>query len=122
MGYYTYHTLKWRFHPESLGEVPPIYVQTFLDHLRAKTDDYVDFDENGYPTNNEGWKWYSHNDDMLEVSRMFPIILFSLYGDGEESDDNWVQYYLNGKTYSIYASLGFPEFDERQLVENGGEV
>jgi len=65
-----------------------------------------------YALGSEG-KWYEYKDDMLEVSRAFPGILITLHGQGEEWDDIWQQYFLNGKTYQETAKIKI-EFDELQ--------
>ena len=42
-------------------------------------------------------KWYQHDQDMLELSKMFPDVWFIVHGDGEEYDDLWYKYYHNGQ-------------------------
>jgi len=60
-------------------------------------------------------KWYSRNADMLSVSLKFPEVLFSLNGEGEESGDIWVAYYLDGKTYEDKAIISLPPFNIDKL-------
>lgn len=55
-------------------------------------------------------KWYSYHDDMLQLSTAFPNYVFRLEADGEESGDNWRQYYYNGKTVVIKPIVAWPEF------------
>ena len=43
-------------------------------------------------------KWYDSDDDMTELSKSFPDCLFRLYGEGEDRDDTWENYYWNGKS------------------------
>lgn len=45
----------------------------------------------------DNMKWYNHPDDMRRVSDAFPALKFILIGDGEESDDNWISLFQNGK-------------------------
>lgn len=42
------------------------------------------------------YKWYDHENDMIEVSKLFPNHAFVLYGDGEDKDDRWKEIFLNG--------------------------
>lgn len=42
-------------------------------------------------------KWYDHDEEMLELSKHFPEIIFKLEGEGEENGDMWNTYYCNGK-------------------------
>ena len=54
-------------------------------------------------------KWYHYREDMLEVSKMFPDIMFILHGEGEDHDDMWYEYYCNGETERIEAELVYPK-------------
>jgi len=56
-------------------------------------------------------KWYSHNDIMTEYSKQHPDVLFKLMGDGEEENDYWVKYYLNGKVQYSHGRVVKREFD-----------
>lgn len=42
-------------------------------------------------------KWYSSDKDMRILSSEFTDVLFTVYGNGEESGDLWVSYYKNGQ-------------------------
>lgn len=61
------------------------------------------------------WRWYDHDEDMIKVSKQFPDIMFELRGDGEESEDFWKTYYLNGKLQFAPAAITYPDFDESLL-------
>ena len=41
-------------------------------------------------------KWYDFETEMAEVSKLFPNTVFSLSGEGEDSDDLWRAYFKNG--------------------------
>lgn len=60
-------------------------------------------------------KWYGHDLDMLECSKKFPEVLFCLHGEGEDSNDKWDAYYLNGKMQHCQAEITYPPFDESKL-------
>ena len=45
----------------------------------------------------ESIKWYSHDNDMLELSIRYLNYYFALYGEGEDRGDDWIAYYHNGK-------------------------
>lgn len=68
------------------------------------------FDEGSEPT-----KWYDHEDDMKEFSRMFPNLVFELSGEGEESGDIWKKYFRDGKMQKCEAKIIFDSFDETKL-------
>ena len=42
-------------------------------------------------------KWYDGTADMKQVSQRFPGVVITLSGEGEDSDDRWVEYHHNGK-------------------------
>lgn len=61
--------------------------------------------------------WFGHDGDMLEISRKFPQVLFSLHGEGESNDDIWESHYLDGKTYTQHAIITIPPFNPALLKE-----
>lgn len=54
---------------------------------------------------------------MLRLSLRFPDVLLTLRGKGEEDDDRWVSYYLNGGVQSTYAEIRYEPFDPEKLVD-----
>ena len=73
----------------------------------AKTNFEFDYEEQA--------KWYEHHEEMLELSKQFPEIVFCLHGDGEEQGDEWYCYYKNGKKQYCPAIITFDEYDESKL-------
>lgn len=104
MGYYTGYSLNI----SGPGSVHIIY------EVRAKYENarYA-FDENGeqYAT----CKWYDHEDDMKAFSRLYPDVLFTLNGIGEDYPDIWVKYFKNGKMQFVKAKIVLDPFDESKL-------
>ena len=60
----------------------------------------------------EPLKWYGHDQDMKMISSLYPGVVFALTGWGEEQDDIWVNYYLDGNSYFHGVEIKFPSFDE----------
>lgn len=60
-------------------------------------------------------KWYDHEQDMKEVSKQFPDIIFELHGEGEDTGDIWDKYFKNGKIQVCRAEIVIPPFDESKL-------
>lgn len=58
-------------------------------------------------------KWYEHEEDMLAVSKRIPDVLIRLWGSGDEAEDLWEHYFLNGK--SQYCRAEIPPFDPAKL-------
>lgn len=66
-------------------------------------------DDNG--DTEECIKWYEHEEDFRKFSMKHPEILFSLHGEGEESEDIWKAYFKNGKMQKCEAKITFEEFN-----------
>jgi len=71
--------------------------------------------EIGYNPFDDSCKWYKHESDMASFSKKYPESLFVLKGEGEESEDIWIKYFLNGKMQTAEAKITFEEFDESKL-------
>ena len=56
-------------------------------------------------------KWYSHEKDMLALSKKFPEATFLLEGEGEEQGDLWKHHYRNGRVQRRNAIISFTEYD-----------
>jgi len=81
---------------------------TQIKDLIAVISDYEDpFEDN--------IKWYDHDLHMRQVSLAFPGVLLTLNGEGEESGDIWVKYYLNGKMQYERAKIVLGPFDPSKL-------
>lgn len=111
MGYYTQYNLY-------------VTNEGFLDDevkvaVSAAVDDLNLFEVSG--SVEYGWsaydKWYDHDDDMLAISARFPDVVFQLYGDGEGSDDNWMNYYKGGRAQygALHITVEEDPFDESKL-------
>ena len=97
MGYYTFYTL----------ETDDEKVEEHSINLMESSDYSTLFEESN--------KWYNHDTDMLTYSARNPDILFTLYGEGENKDDLWVNYYRNGKMQGERATITYPDFDQLEL-------
>jgi len=105
MGYYTSYELDMEATSSSK------YTQQALEVL---VDTYLR--DNDILSNLlEPSKWYKHDEDMIELSKRFPDVLFTLRGLGDDYGDLWRTYYLNGKMQYAGAKITFPEFDPALL-------
>lgn len=59
----------------------------------------------------ESCKWYDWLEDMIKMSRDFPNVLFKLHGEGEQNEDVWDAYFLNGKSQVHKAKMIIDECD-----------
>lgn len=59
--------------------------------------------------------WYNYKEDMVEVSKNVPDVLFCLTGEGDRNGDIWDHYFLNGKSQRCDAEIKIPPFDPGKL-------
>ena len=62
-------------------------------------------------------KWYDHDDDMIEISKRYPNYVFVLEGNGEDYNDLWRTYYMNGKMQYCPARIEYDKFNFNALRE-----
>lgn len=103
MGYYTRYTLTTT--PDILDNIDFSY---YFDDVTNYSLSNVD--------GSETIKWYEYHENMIEISRKYPDVVFCLRGEGEESGDIWQSFYKNGKTSSWkLGEIDYPKFDESEL-------
>ena len=56
-------------------------------------------------------KWYNSKEDMIELSKKFPELLFSVDAAGEEPGDLWKAWARNGKYKRIEPEMIWPKVD-----------
>lgn len=56
-------------------------------------------------------KWYEYDEDILEISKQMPDVLFCVHGEGEETGDIWDHYFLNGKSQRCDVEIRMPPFN-----------
>lgn len=104
MSYYTYYSLESNSRldlEEEVSKLEPtkfeelIYIVTTGDSLNYSSDIL---------------------EQMAEFSKLHPDTTFKLYGDGEETDDDWLRYYKNGKHHEVPGVIHYAEFDESKLT------
>ena len=114
MGYYTDYTLNIKddINAALLGDTDRLdEIEEFLKSDKEHYFAGLEFSEGA--TYCANMKWYDHEDDMKQLSNQFRDILFELEGRGEEDDDRWIKYFLNGKMQVCTAriSIIYPEFE-----------
>jgi hypothetical protein len=89
-------------------------LDSLIEELRAGNEEArCVLAEDGSPE--ESGKWYEHQDDMRRFSLLHCNILFTLHGEGEENDDLWNEYYLNGNLQVAKAQIQIASFDPKEL-------
>lgn len=111
MGYLTTYKLKWDC-KKSNTPWDDISDEIAL-RQKADTDFFYAVDENGDCS--DSCKWYDHEKEVSDFSKIYPDVLFELYGEGEESGDIWKKYFKNGKVQTCGVVMTFPPFDESKM-------
>ena len=109
MGYYTYYTLDVMDKDQNNILTPE------LDNKLAYKMAEINSSYFGIPTSRlsfqiagEPIKWYEYASDMRALSKEFPEYLFLIHGEGEEPDDLWNHYFLNGQDQHCPAEIYYP--------------
>jgi hypothetical protein len=53
--------------------------------------------------------------EMYYLSEKIPDLLISIHAEGEDSEDRWKAYYMNGKYQTCYAKITFDDYDVDKL-------
>lgn len=114
MGYYTYYSMEVR-HITNEEQYNAIIEELKKIELYAFDDHYGVFNDSEYYENtNDAWfesyeetRWYSHEYDMIKLSKQFPNVTFKLHGEGEERDDMWNKYFRNGECEECHAHIRY---------------
>lgn len=110
MGYYTNYTLSIAKANEEENKQFDIYMDSggSVDGGYLKLKDLV----YGHADSTE---WYDYHDNMLELSKKYPSILFQLNGNGEENGDQWIAWFQNGKSMISRAKITFDPYDKSKM-------
>jgi hypothetical protein len=136
MGYYTHYTLTVVSDPnqEILGEEGAMdKIASLVDkkssHPKFSTlpDELKEALQDGYlgemvegddcMTSDGDCKWYHHEDDFRALSSHLRDTLLCVQGKGEEDDDVWRKYFLNGKMQHCHGkvTISYPEFNIERM-------
>jgi hypothetical protein len=100
MGYYTMFTLE-------INTSDGMDVMDYIHELEQGVIGYNPFDDR--------CKWYGHKEDMIKFSKLYPKVLFTVSGEGEENSDIWKEHFYDGKSQYCKALIIHPSFDATQL-------
>ena len=62
-------------------------------------------------------KWYEHEVQMARLSREWPQTMLELSGKGEDDEDLWKKYFLNGRVHAVTAQVTYQPFNPELLRE-----
>ncbi len=109
MGYFTHFSLNF-YDPSGQLDFPDV-----LKHLNDEVISIRAFEDDGTPC--EAVKWYNHEYDMAQLSLRHPDVIFFLEGIGENPEDLWRKYFLNGRMQLAPAKIHYDEFDPSKLKD-----
>lgn len=104
MGYYS--TFDIIAHEDEL-------TKQIKDRLEVISDYAFDL-SNGEISSCDEYKWYECDNDMTQLSREFPTVLFSLDWIGEDNDRGRT-YYLNGRSQAGKVKITYSDPDMDKL-------
>lgn len=113
-GYDAYKIAKYMLEKNNESEKYYAFYNS-LENFIESIDPTSKIDYELYLDNNNKTKWYDNEEDMLELSKEFPDILFKLHGEGERNEDIWDKYFMNGKMQYCPAEIHISEFDRNKL-------
>lgn len=67
-------------------------------------------------------KWYDYEADMVLLSTKFPEVLFTLSGEGDSSEDMWIEHYNNGCVQRREAQIIYPDYDKDKFEAFDDEI
>lgn len=115
MGYYTDYSLEVSMYRND-GKYESVS-EELADLIDAEIQKIGVLDE--YSSSRDQWwanaKWYDCEDDMILLSKRFPNVLFYLHGAGEDQEDMWDEYFLNGRYQFCRAEIVYDDFDIKKL-------
>lgn len=107
MGYYTYYTC-YVIDEDSYGKEKIKQAANRLAEILYGEKPSKEVQDFEFICENGEMKWYEYEDNMKKLSKEFPDMVFELSGNGEDEEDFWKEYFLNGE--SCYCS-GHIEYD-----------
>ena len=111
MGYSTYYQLD--VVDDSVDIFSILSNEEMLEKIGFSGVNYA-IDEYGYGI--DCVSWYGYDEEMKELSKEYPEIVFELCGEGEDpGGDLWKAYYKGGKGKKYQAIITYPEFSENDL-------
>ena len=112
MGYYTEYKLKLSEHKTEPGKT--VDLDYVMYQFRKECEGArCSLTEDGRSSGST--KWYDSTEDLKAFSKKYPTVLFELSGEGEESGDIWMEYFLNGKSQRCGAIITYEKFDENKM-------
>ena len=114
MGYYSKFELEIR-HLHSGDVVVESLSEKIIEKFRSENE-FAEFCLEPDGSYSDESKWYDAEDDLRDLSKGYPELLFVMLGHGED-EERWVTYANNGKSYTEDAKIKitYPKFSIDKL-------
>lgn len=118
MGYYTYYEIEC-FNDKAREYVDKQMMKRIMSAISKKSN--YEFTHGDHSIYSQGCiKWCYHDNDMIDISKQFPHVIFSVYGDGEERLDFWHNFYYNGRMLECKGEIAYPNEENLSEFLKGG--
>jgi hypothetical protein len=87
--------------------------EDIIADLRKDEGAHYALDEDGGTY--ESCKWYEWLETLVNFSKKYPNVVFTLSGEGEESGDVWKCYFKDGKYQDAQAKIVIEEYNPSKL-------
>lgn len=119
MGYVTKFDIDV-YHPGALG-VDADKIEAIRDRLEeisgysfdTQTELWDDYKHD--LSSSDCYKWYNYDVDMVQLSKEFPIFVFTVHGEGEHVTDLWQHKFFKGKHKRSDAIFTIPPIELEEL-------
>jgi hypothetical protein len=101
MGYSTYYKLE-------IHDDQGRYLD--INEVKEALIDRVD-----YNPFEDSCKWYNHEEDVKWLSKKYGGTVFLLSGEGDDNEDMWRKYFLDGKMQVCKAVITYDNYSESKL-------
>ena len=110
MSYKTKHNVSWD--SVNSGNNPEITEEEIARELAELTPERGQGEWLDIITGQENAEWPETDSHMKKVSARHPGVVFTVNGRGEDPDDTWREYFLDGKSQLVH----MPDFDPYQTI------
>ena len=114
MGYQTSYSLKVELFANGKRVEHPLAMDIIAELRTKDSNAEYALDADGSP--NDSCKWYEHEEELSAFSASHSGVLLTLHGEGEDNEDIWNKYFLNGKCQIAKAQWSIAEFDAKKLL------
>lgn len=115
MGYYSCFEIK--IHAEKEFSIEEVIGKLLKMSGYDLTDDLVSEEENSYHFSVDDVKWYSYEENFVELSKIFSELTFFISRSGEDNTDYTEQVFKNGEVEEKQLTVIYPKWETNSEYE-----